>query len=351
MPFQPIVNNRVATSDAQRQLILEYRNMDHRMAAHMAAQYGLPVDLSKLSVNELNRLKMIGNAAPLPKDVWGEWDRTSVEIQRDILAVYNDLTSVARPMNIGKFLHYFRQVSDSSSANISLDGRSDARADQPVYSYVGTPLPIVDATHKYGWRQMLAAQTEGESLDTDANANAVRKVAEKLEDIVLNGDSQIVVAGSQLYGLRNHPKRNTRSTGSTLNGTTGANWVTEITATLKLLYADNFRAPATIYLNWDDWFYATATEYTANYPKKIIDAVREIPGIANIVPASKVPANNILAVVKNTGVVQLLNGMPIMTRAQMRHNPEDDYVYKVMAAAALEIKYDANDQCGVAHSS
>lgn len=351
MKFIPIVNNRQATSDAQRQLILEYRNIDHQMAVNMGERFRLPTDLSKLSVNELNRLKMFGNAAPLPKDVWGEWDRTSVEIQRDVLAVYNDLTSVARPMNIGKFLHYFRQVSDSSSANISLDGRSESRADQPVYSYVGTPLPIVDSTFSFGWRQVLAAQTEGESLDLDASANANRKVAEKLEDIVLNGDSQIVVGGSQLYGLRNHPKRNTRSTGSTLNGTTGANWVSEITATLKLLYADNFRTPATIYLNWDDWFYATATEYTANYPKKIIDAVREIPGIANIVPASKVPANNILAVVKNTGVVQLLNGMPMMTRAQTRMNPEDDYVYKVLAAAALEIKYDANDQCGVAHSS
>jgi len=352
MPFQPIVNNRAATSDAQRQLILEYRNMDHRMAANMAKQYGIPIDLSNLSVNELNRLKMIGNAAPLPKDVWGEWDRTSVEIQRDILAVYNDLTSVARPMNIGKFLHYFRQVSDSSSANISLDGRSEARADQPVYNYVGTPLPIVDATYKYGWRQMLAAQTEGESLDTDANANAVRKVAEKLEDIVLNGDAQIVVAGSQLYGLRNHPKRNTRSTGSTLNGTTGANWVAEFTATMRLLHGDNFRVPATFYVNWDDWFYASNTDYSTAYANKTIaQRVRETDGIANVVPSSKVPANNIIAVVKNTGVVQLLNGMPIMTRAQMRHNPEDDYVYKVMAAASLEIKYDANDQCGVAHSS
>jgi hypothetical protein len=295
---------------------------------------------------------LIGNASPLPKDVWGEWDKDGIMIQRDVLAVFNDLAaSVSRTMPLGKLMHHFQQISDSSGVNISMDGRSKARNDQPEFTYVGTPLPIVDSTFGFGWRQVLAAQTEGVSLDEGARMNSNRKVAEKLEDIVLNGDAQIVVAGSILYGLRNHPKRNTRSTGAVLNGTTGANWVTEITATLKLLHGDNFRSPATIYLNWDDWFYATATEYTAGYPKKISQAVLEIPGIANIIPCSKVPADDIIAVVKSREVVSLLNGMPMMTRAQARLNPEDDYNFVVMAAAALEIKYDANDQCGVAHSS
>ena len=63
------------------------------------------------------------------------------------------------------------------------------------------------------------------------------------------------------------------------------------------------------------------------------------------------PANNIIGVVKSPEYIQLLNGMPMMTRAQARHNPEDDYNFVVMAAAALEIKYDVNDQCGVVHSS
>lgn len=295
---------------------------------------------------------LIGNASPLPKDVWGEWDTDGLMIQRDVLAVFNDLAaSVSKPMPLGKLIHHFQQVSDSGSVNISMDGRSKARADQPEYSYVGTPLPIVDSTFSFGWRQVLSAQTEGVSLDDGARMNSNRKVAEKLEDIVLNGDSQIVVAGSQLYGLRNHPQRNTRSTGSTLNGTTGANWVAEITATLKLLHGDNFRSKATLYLNWDDVFYATATEYTAGYPKKIMQALLEIPGIEKIVPCSKVPANNIIALIKSREVVSLLNGMPMMTRAQARHNPEDDYNFVVMAASALEIKFDANNQCGVAHSS
>lgn len=295
---------------------------------------------------------MVGNALPLPKDVWGEWDREGIEVQRSTLAVFNDLAaSVAMPMPIGKLVHHFQTISDSGDANISLDGRSKGRTDQPAFAYHGTPLPIVDSPFSYGWRQVSAAQTEGMQLDSAGRSNSQRKTAEKLEDIALNGDAKIVVGGAQLYGLRNHPKRNTRSTGVTLNGATGAEWLAEVTASLKLLHGDNFKVPATIYVNWDDWFYATSTEFTTGYPKTIAQRVMELGGVREIIPADSIAADEIIALVKDRRVVQILNGMPMTTRAQFRANPEDDYDFVTMAAASLEIKFDAEDNCGVAHSS
>lgn len=324
---------------AQTEFLLNSRRQHEAEHVYMAQRYGTA---------------LIGNASPLPRDVWAEWDTQAIELSRTILAVFNDLAgSVSKPMNLGKLLHYFKQVGDSGEAHISLDGRSSARTDQPEYSYVGTPLPIVDSTFKFGWRQMLAAQTEGESLDAPARVNSLRRVAEKLESIALVGDAQIVIGGSQLYGLTNHPQRNTRSTGSTLNGTTGANWKAEIIATLKLLHGDNFRnRRATIYLNWDDWFYASQTDYTAAYAGgTILEAIQKIAGVGNIVPSNSITANTIIALVKERDVVEVLNGMPIMTRAQARHNPEDDYIFKTMAAAAVELKYDAAGNMGLAVSS
>lgn len=296
---------------------------------------------------------MLGNAATLPRDVWGLWDREAVEIQRSVLAVFNDLAaSVATPMPIGKIVHHFQTVSDSGAVNISLDGRSKGRTDQPVIEYHGTPLPIIDSPFSYGWRQVAAAQTEGFQLDAAGRMNAMRKTAEKLESIALDGDAKIVVGGATLYGLRNHPKRATRATGQALITATGPQWVADVTATLKLLHAKNFRVPVTLYVNWDDWFYASNTDYSSAYPNKTIaQRVREIGGIANVVPASGVAASQIIAVVKSREVIQVLNGMPMATRAQFRANPEDDYNFVTMAASAVEIKYDANDQCGVAVST
>ena len=302
---------------------------------------------------ENHERQMLGNASPLPRDVWGEWDREGIEVQRDVLAVFGDLAgSVGMPMPIGKLVHYFQQISDSGEAHISIDGRSKGRTDQQVISYQGTPLPIIDSPFSYGWRQVEAARTEGFQLDGAGRRNAMYKVAEKLENIALSGDSQIVVGGDQLYGLTNHPKRNTRSTTNDLSACTGAEWLADVNATLKLLHGDNYRMPATLYVNWDDWFYAASTDFSTAYPNKTIaQRVLENAGVREVIPASKVAADTIIAVVKDRNVVQVLNGMPMSTRQQFRANPEDDYNFVTMAAAALEVKYDATDNCGIAHSS
>jgi len=242
-------------------------------------------------------------------------------------------------------------VSDSGSVNVSLDGRSKGRTDQPVFAYHGTPLPIIDSPFSYGWRQVAAASTEGFQLDAAGRMNSMRKIAEKAESLMLNGDTDIVVGADPLYGLRTHPRRNTRTTAQALNGATGAQWLTTITKTLKLLHDDNFKSPATIYLNFDDWFYATSTEFTAGYPKTIAQRVLELGGLRDVIDADSINPGEVIAVVKDRRVLQVLNGMPMTTRAQFRANPEDDYNFVTMAAVALEIKFDANQNCGVAVSS
>jgi len=323
-------------TEDQEAFVLANRRQFNAAQAAMAANHGQT---------------LIGNALPMPRDVWGEWDREGVEVQRTVLAIFNDLAgSVSMPMPIGKLVHYFQTISDSGSVNISLDGRSKGRTDQAVYDYHGTPLPIIDSPFSYGWRQVEAARTEGFQLDSAGRANAMRTVAEKMESLMLDGDAKIVVGGDILYGLRNHPKRNTRTTGQALIGATGAQWMADVVATLKLLHGDNFKSRATIYLNWSDWFYANSTEFTAGYPKTIAQRVLELGNI-EVIPSDSVAASQIIAIVKDRRVVQVLSGMPMTTRAQFRANPEDDYNFVTMAAVALEIKYDAEDNCGVAVST
>jgi len=307
---------------------------------------------SQIAMAENHGQTLVGNALPLPKDVWGLWDREAVEVQRTTLRVFNDLSSsVSMPMPIGKLVHHFQTVSDSGSVNVSLDGRSKGRTDQPVFAYHGTPLPIIDSPFSYGWRQVAAASTEGFQLDAAGRMNSMRKIAEKAESLMLNGDTDIVVGADPLYGLRTHPRRNTRTTAQALNGATGAQWLATITATLKLLHGDKFKSPATIYLNFDDWFYATSTEFTAGYPKTIAQRVLELGGLREVIDADSINPGEVIAIVKDRSVLQVLNGMPMTTRAQFRANPEDDYNFVTMAAVALEIKFDANQNCGVAVSS
>ncbi len=291
---------------------------------------------------------MMGNASPVHKDVWGRWDREGIEVQRDVLSVFNSISGLSKPLPIGVLVNHFQRVSDSGSVNISIDGRGKDRSDQPLIDYVGTPVPIIDSTFRFGWRQMEAERASGFSqLDMAASNNANRRVAEKLEDMVINGDSSVVVGTSSIYGLRTVPNRNTGTHGLTLATATGAQWVAAITDAVKRLINDNFYTGVTIYLNYSDWFVASAGEFTAGYPKTILARLMEIPNVEAIIPASKVPANEIIGLIRRRDVVEILSAMPQTTRPKFRANPEDDYVFTVMAAAAPQFKWDYNNQCGI----
>lgn len=297
---------------------------------------------------------MIGNAAPIPIDAWRRIDGRSSMIQRDVLAVFSRLAAAnSTPVGIGDLVSYFGKVTDSGEVHVSMDGRSEGMADQAVISYEGTPVPILDSYARMGWRQMEVIRKGTGSLDMDTIANHQRKVAEKMEDMALNGLSSIVVGGSTIYGLRNHPQRNSGTHGLTLASATGAEWLTATRQICTLLIADNAFAPITLFLNYSDWFVASANEFAAGYPKTILQRILEIEQIAEVVPCSKMPANNIVGVagLGNGEWGSVLSAMPLVTRPKMRHNPEDDYVFGVMAAVAPQFRVDAEGRTKIAHTT
>lgn len=321
--------------------MLRFNNEQARYLMNVRAQFNA------------SQTTLFGNAAGLPADFWKQIDMNVGLVQRDVLAVFNDLAAtVMRPVPIGPIQHEFLVASDSTQTHISLDGISDGLEDRTEYANFATPLPIVSRPFSYGWRFAEGMRAKGFAIDLAPRDSAMRGIAEDLENLALVGSSKIVVGGNQLYGLRNHPLRNTRTTGVTLNGATGAQILTQITATLKLLHGDNYRVPATLYLNWDDWFYMSNTDFSTQYPNKtILQRVMEVAGIASIVPASKVPASEIIAIVKRTDVVQVLSALPSAIIPKFRANEHDDYKFVGMAAASVQLRQDFNNQLGLAHSA
>lgn len=297
---------------------------------------------------------MHGNAAGLPSEFWRQVDTDIGTVPRQVLSVFNDLAaSVSRPVPVGPKEFAYAVANDSGNAHVSLDGVWSGGIDNPEFAHFSTAVPVYQDKFRISWRDFEAARANGWSLDMAARDNSLNAVARGLEDSVLNGNAAIVVNGVAHTGLRTNPGRATRTTAVALNGATGAQWVTEITATLKLLHAANYREPATIYLNWDDWFYAGNTDFslTQSPGKTILQRVREISGIAAIVPASRVPVSEIIALVKQRQTVQLLSAMPLAVVPQFRANADDPYDFKAIAVAGLQLRQDGNGGMGVAHSA
>ena len=297
--------------------------------------------------------EMIGNAYTIPRDAWAAYDNDLITLQRAQLGVFNDLSSLQRNVPIGKVLHYFSKVTDSGEVNSSIDGRSRAKADAPVIDYEGTPVPIYDTTFTFGWRDVEAARQDGgwQYLDAATRDNGNRRIVEKMEDLIVNGDTKYNVAGSQIFGLRTAPSRNTGLFGNfDLVTATGAQWVSALTKVLLGLQASNYYGGATIYLNYGDWFAASVSDYVTAAPQNTILArLMSIPGIVAVVPSTSIPANEILAVVKERRVLEILTAMPVTTMPIERKNFTDEYSFQIMTAVAPQFKRDAANKSGVAH--
>jgi len=300
-------------------------------------------------LGEHNGSIMVGNSAPVPLDAWRRIDMRGSLIQRDVLAVFNTLAAASQtPLQIADLVSYFPKISDSGDVHVSMDGRSEGPADQAIVKYEGTPVPILDSYARFGWRQMEVIRKGGGILDTETVANHQRRVAEKMEDMALNGLATIVVGGATIYGLRTFPNRTTATHGIDLNNaaTTGANWATVFKQLIDAHQADNSFGDTTVFLNYSDYTFAANTEFVANYPKKILNHLLEMKGIAAIIPCSKVPADDVIGVNKLASGEwgSILSAMPLTTRPKARHNPEDDYTFGVMSACAPQFRSDFGDR-------
>lgn len=302
---------------------------------------------NKSQTSMASEAMLVGNASPIPLDAWRRIDSRGTMIQRDVLAVFNRLAAASQtPVGVGDLVSFYPQTSDSGEVHVSMDGRSEGGADQANVKYVGTPVPVFDSYARFGWRQMEVMRKGAAGIDTTTIANHQRKVAEKMEDVVLNGLSTVSVNGNTIYGLRNFPQRNTGTHGLTLASSTGAQWLTAFYTTVKNLVADNAFGRVTIFLNYSDWLYADSTEFAAGYPKTILQRLMEMQQIAEIVPASKCTTNEILGVANLASGEwgSILQAMPMVTRPKARANAEDDYVFGVLCMCAPQFRADYADR-------
>lgn len=295
---------------------------------------------------------MIGNASPIGLDAWRRIDQRGAMIQRDVLAVFNRLARANQtPIDVADIMSYYPKVSDSGDVSVSLDGRNRGKSDQAVVNFAGTPVPIVHSEAGFGWRQWQVMQRGGGMQSGDSVANNQRRVAEKLEDMAINGLSSVNVGGNTIYGLKNFPDRNSGTFGAfDLNGTTGANWLIAFRTALASLIADNSFGQATVFVNYADWFYAGVTDYATNYTGTIAQRMLAVPGVREVVPCGKLAANDIICVnnIDSGEWGTILSAMPMTTRPKARLNTEDDYEFQVMAVAAPQFRSDANSRSHIA---
>lgn len=307
---------------------------------------------ASVAVNDAS--SFLGNAIGIPLDGWRRIDGRTQAIARSRLVLFNRLAAASTiTVSLADVVNFYPQVSDSGDVLVTMDGRNAAKGDQAITKYVGTPVPLLNSVAEFGWRQMEVIRKGGGQLDTVSIANSQRRVAEELENMVLNGRPSINVGGDTIYGLRTLPSRNTFTHGLTLATATGAQWLAAVKQAIAAALGDNNYGRITLFVNQGDYTAADTTDYAANYAGTILERLRSIGQIAEIVPAPSVPANEILGIV-DLDVGEwggILSAMPMTTQPDTRISMTDNYVFKVWAACAPQFRSDYNGQSQFIHGT
>jgi uncharacterized linocin/CFP29 family protein len=318
---------------------------------------------------------------PLQDKEWIAIDQTVVQIARARLNVARDMIGrglVKRISNpLGRTEYEWETESDISDALVAMSPTAQAEKDLTERVVNKLPLYLTFKDFSIGIRTLLASRNLNDGLDTTMPELCARKVADKIEDSIVNGPD-IKVAGNTAYGFTNHPSRNTYGFKDSLAWTntakTGVDIMYDVQQMLSALHTDKFFGPYVMYVPSTYWSWMVQ-DYSAQYGKSLYTRLREIPGLGGFVngrptdtgdvKVSDVLAdNNVVIVEMTTQSVDLLMGdltgtpeAPIpdgsfsITTVNWDGPGGFDWNFKTMAMVVPRIKVTQTGQSGVVHGA
>jgi len=302
---------------------------------------------SGLKVNSLRTLDT------LRKDEWKQYDTAVIEAAQQRMVVVADLMSrglVYRIGNgLGKTVLEYEDQSDMSDAEVNMDGVTRGRNDRIEFDINYLPLPL---THK-DWHlniRVLNATRQGSShLDVTQAALASGKVSEKIENYTVNGASSFAFGGGTIYGLTDHPNRNTGTLNASWATATGDNMLDDLKAMKQASIDDRHYGPWMVYIP-TAYEVALDDDFKAASDKSIRQRLKEIAGIIDIRVADLLGTSSgktqMVMVQMTADVIRMVEGLPI-TNVEWDEQGGMVTNFKVMTILVPQIRADQDDRSGV----
>jgi hypothetical protein len=298
--------------------------------------------------------KELRTADTLQKDEWIALDTALIEEGKIRLRGIADLIAAGLTIPVtnamGKTIFQWERVTDMDPADVSMSGRSRSEDDRVEYDLGSLPLPITHKDFNLDLRTLSASRERGESLDDTQARIAGRLVSEKLEEMLFKGGKTFL--GSTIYGLTNHPNRNTASygTGGAWTGSkTGDQIIADVLTMKAGLEGDRMFGPY--------WLYVSANSSTkveedlkAASDKSIRQRILEVDGIQAVRVVDQMPASTVVMVQATRDVVALVDGEPLQT---VQWDVEGGFFvkFKAFTIQVPLIRADAQGRSGVFHMS
>ena len=312
---------------------------------------GRPVDArGQLCVNE----RALQTNAFLFKAEWEELDKAVVQMGKIRLNAYADLVGagLTRTSTLAAYYSKWKVGSERTAAQVTMDFQTPTDYDRTDRKSYGVPIPLISARYSFGRRELMTARATGQSIDTFEAGEASAAVAEKAEDIIINGDTSVVVSGSSIPGYRTLTARDTGTAASYGGGdfATISNITPTFLGMIAALAAKRYYGPFKCYIHSTQYHQMLAW-YTDGSGQTALDRVLQLPQIQSIEPNDLMTtAGDLLMVQMSSNVVDLEIALTMENRRW--EAPDGSAMFfVVMMSAVPRLKTDYDGNAGIAHAT
>lgn len=282
-----------------------------------------------------------------------------LEVRRRKLNGITDLMAAGLSfgVDIGEQLVGFENINEFQEAEQEMNPNSYQNNDT-AFSEAYVPNPIAHSSFEVPWRQQGFDYKRSLGMSESA-----RQVAEKLENTLFNGNTDIVVnfagANQALYGYTTHPDRGTGTISDwTLSTPAGlAAIVPETVAQIGNMFASQggvSNDSVIVYVANDIWTnlqndYKVESTDTSGSGMMIVDRMRKIAQVKDVKPAEKLADGEVVMVEMEERTIQLAVASDIIAVPHQKTSPMEPQVMTTYAAMVQQIKSDSNSNTGIRH--
>lgn len=293
----------------------------------------------------------------LREDEWQEVDRAVIEAARYPLKFVNLVRGrgLVQPLGgLGTLSSAWYASSEMTQASVNMTGRSQSERDLPDLKQVGVPIPVVFKQFDIGERMLLASRNMGDGIDVTAAAEAARVVAEKVESIFVNG-AGTVLNGAALYGLTNHPNRNTDTAANYGGGDWGtiANIVPTVSGMISAaMTTGKHYGPYTLLVSTTQYNQAANSYYTDGSGQTALDRIKALASIEAVehIPADTLADASALLVQMSREVIDAAIALDLQVR-EWASGDGMESSFKIMAVMAPRVKARYDGKSGIVHAT
>ncbi len=285
----------------------------------------------------------------LQKDEWIQIDDTVLEVARQRLNGIADLQAAGLVHNIsdiGITISQYERSTDLTAANIDMMGVTAGEEDRLTFDLIGIPVPLIYKDFRLNLRTISASRHGGSNIDTLTASVAARKVSDKLESLLFDGDTSITLNSSTaLQGYTTHSDRNT---GSGSDWGTIANIYTDVLAMITAAEADNYYGPYWVYASKTQFGQTRAIHTDGSGESAFERVIRGLPSLQSFKVSDVLTDGSAVLIQATREVVDLAIALPITT---VQWETMGGFLnhFRVWSVMTPRIKSDSNSASGVVH--